>query len=376
MNTTTIESPRTCSYIPRNIKAVLLPQVSSRDVTAVNVKCNTGRGEKQLVIASVYLPLGAHEPCPTWELANLVNHCDTGDINIIIGTDANAHCLLWESKDTKDRGRALAEYLLETNLEILNRGCEPSFVTSRSQSVIDITLATWDISQYIMEWHVSKEVSLSDHKWIVYTLRCIVIETKTYRNPRLTNWALYNEELEDRLGTFVQSIPIEYKSTEDRENLRKKAWAKVHRRLSLFQSGQRKLFDSAKNTKKTEDSEAKEHRKEFKKELRKRKRETWRFFCSDITSTASATRLSSENSLEGLHTSTRFPKDRGSHLYSHLRRVRRTFTADYVSRQHKDYLPFQKGCIQHSTFPEGLSAGGKGSHGGKTGLGSEQLFPI
>ncbi|KAJ3665723.1 hypothetical protein Zmor_001204 [Zophobas morio] len=45
---TTIESPRTCVYIPRKIKAVLLPQVSSRDVTAVNVKCNIGRGEEQL----------------------------------------------------------------------------------------------------------------------------------------------------------------------------------------------------------------------------------------------------------------------------------------------------------------------------------------
>ncbi|KAJ3659244.1 hypothetical protein Zmor_010945 [Zophobas morio] len=27
-----------------------------------------------------------------------------------------------------------------------------------------------------------------------------------------------------------------------------------------------------------------------------------------------------------------------------------------VSRQHKDYLPFQKGCSQYSTFPEGLAA--------------------
>ena len=52
---TTIESPRTCIYIPRNIKVVLLPHVSSRDVTAVNVKCNIGRGEEQLVVASVYL---------------------------------------------------------------------------------------------------------------------------------------------------------------------------------------------------------------------------------------------------------------------------------------------------------------------------------
>ncbi|KAJ3654938.1 hypothetical protein Zmor_014089 [Zophobas morio] len=35
---TITESPRTCIYNPRNIKAVLLPQVSSRDVMAANVK--------------------------------------------------------------------------------------------------------------------------------------------------------------------------------------------------------------------------------------------------------------------------------------------------------------------------------------------------
>ncbi|KAJ3650105.1 hypothetical protein Zmor_021813 [Zophobas morio] len=69
-----------------------------------------------------------------------------------------------------------------------------------------------------MEWHVFKEASVSDHRWIItYTLKCIDIKTKTYRNPRLTNWALHNEELEDRQGTSVQSIPIEYKSTENSE---------------------------------------------------------------------------------------------------------------------------------------------------------------
>ena len=62
---TAIESPRTCIYIPRNTKAVFLPQVSPRDVTALNVKCNIGKDEEELVIISVHLPQGAYEPCPT-----------------------------------------------------------------------------------------------------------------------------------------------------------------------------------------------------------------------------------------------------------------------------------------------------------------------
>ncbi|KAJ3651936.1 hypothetical protein Zmor_017940 [Zophobas morio] len=117
-----------------------------------------------------------------------------------------------------------------------------------------------------------------------------------------------------------------------------------NRSLSLLQSGLRNHFDRAKNTKKTEDWVAyKDHRKEFKKELRKRKREMWRSFCR---------------------------------LYSHLRRVSRTFAADHVSMQHKDYLPCQKGCSRYSTFSEELGAGSKCRHGGKTGVGSGQLFPM
>ncbi|WP_255576943.1 hypothetical protein, partial [Enterobacter cloacae complex sp. 2DZ2F20B] len=98
----------------------------------------------------------------------------------------------------------------------------------------------------------------------MYTSKCIDMEIKTYRNPRLTNWALYNEELDDRLGTSVQSIPTEYISTEDIEKtltiindslmsayekscpLKKEGLGKGtpwwNRRLSLLQSGLRKLF--------------------------------------------------------------------------------------------------------------------------------------
>ncbi|KAJ3641668.1 hypothetical protein Zmor_028153 [Zophobas morio] len=100
------------------------------------------------------------------------------------------------------------------------------------------------------------------------------METNTYRNLRLTNWALYNEELDDRLETSVQSIPTEYKSIEDIEKtltiindslmsayekscpLKKEGMGKGtpwwNRRLSLLQSGLRKLFNRAKTLRKLE----------------------------------------------------------------------------------------------------------------------------
>jgi hypothetical protein len=50
------------------------------------------------------------------------------------------------------------EYIANSNLEIVNRGSEPTFVR---QQVIDITLSSASIWQEIVNWRVSKEVFLS-----------------------------------------------------------------------------------------------------------------------------------------------------------------------------------------------------------------------
>ena len=51
-------------------------------------------------------------------------------------------------------------------LDIMNRGNRPTFVTSNRQEVIDITIATIYASSYIKNWHVTEEVSYSDHRYI------------------------------------------------------------------------------------------------------------------------------------------------------------------------------------------------------------------
>jgi hypothetical protein len=55
------------------------------------------------------------------------------------------------------------EYIANSNLEILNWGSEPTFYTRVREQVIDITLSSASIWQEIVNWRVSKEVSLSDH---------------------------------------------------------------------------------------------------------------------------------------------------------------------------------------------------------------------
>jgi hypothetical protein len=79
------------------------------------------------------------------------------------------------------------EYLVSSNLNILNHGNEPTFVVSRKE-VIDLTLGTNKIANVVSNWHVSNETSLSDHRYICFQIGNISTNQVTYRNPRRTNW--------------------------------------------------------------------------------------------------------------------------------------------------------------------------------------------
>jgi hypothetical protein len=55
------------------------------------------------------------------------------------------------------------EFLNSTNLEILNRGNEPTFCSGGRLEVTDITLESFRLLESIIGWEVSLEPSLSDH---------------------------------------------------------------------------------------------------------------------------------------------------------------------------------------------------------------------
>lgn len=59
---------------------------------------------------------------------------------------------------------------------------------NRYQKVLDLILCTAHCSDYINSWHVSEELSCSDHRHILYELSDLVLLTISDRNPRVTNW--------------------------------------------------------------------------------------------------------------------------------------------------------------------------------------------
>ena len=99
---------------------------------------------------------------------------------------------MWGSSDVNTRGEALLEYLAGTHLEVLNRGNEPTFVNRIRREVIDLTLATRNISTLVSDWRVSGDILLSDHRMIRLNIGADAkVKNTPRRNPRLTDWESY-----------------------------------------------------------------------------------------------------------------------------------------------------------------------------------------
>ncbi|KAI5630940.1 endonuclease-reverse transcriptase domain-containing protein [Phthorimaea operculella] len=190
-------------------------------------------------------------------------------VMVIISADSNAHHIIWGSEKSNARGDELFHYLLTTGLNIINRSSEPTFVTKRAQTIIDLTFATEYISRHILDWHVSKEISCSDHRWIIFTLNIMVSSAEPRRIPRKMDRVRYRTLTAENLkgiaipryattaeidthnnqitGTlmncFEQTCPLvtPRRGTAVRNNWWSPDLEKLRRKL-------RKLFNRAKNT--------------------------------------------------------------------------------------------------------------------------------
>ena len=62
------------------------------------------------------------------------------------------------------------EYMVSTNLNILNKGNEPTFLNVRRRQVIDLTPRTTLVGKLVSDWLVSSEESPSDHRYICFKI--------------------------------------------------------------------------------------------------------------------------------------------------------------------------------------------------------------
>jgi len=188
------------------VKAQRLVQFTSRDLTAVLVTHRVGGIAKTIVLASAYLPYDSSDLPPSTELADLVEYCKEQERPLLVGCDTNAHHICWGNSNTNRRGEALLEYLITTDLDILNTGNSPTFVVSSRQEVIDISLASNDLAQEIINWKVTDEKSLSDHRHIHFSLQSDRPQISAWRNLRATRWNSFRANLRSRMGGRMTSL--------------------------------------------------------------------------------------------------------------------------------------------------------------------------
>jgi len=125
---------------------------------------------------------------PSKELEELVRRKNENQ-NLAVGCNSSTHHSVWGSTNCNSRKEALLEFPNSSNLEILNRGNEPTFCSGGIMEVIDIILGSLRLLESITGWEVSSEPSLSDHGHILFTLWGSV-PVRLIRNPRGTNWGL------------------------------------------------------------------------------------------------------------------------------------------------------------------------------------------
>jgi hypothetical protein len=300
------KNARTCIYVRNGIDAWPLQTYNFRDLTAVKIHTGKGAEKRALIVTSAYLPYEERDPVHQ-KLRDLVDHSCSQNLEIIIGCDTNSHHTVWGSSNINKRGEKLLEYLASSPLQIMNNGNKPTFVNRRRGEVIDITLASNNASKNIIQWHVSDEITLSDHRYICFSYRTHHKKEMTCRrNPRNTLWDKYQldlkVELGDAKGGLNSIIDIEFEA-DNIERAINKAWSancpenyvvanKVPwwtKELAKLRQKTRTAFNRAAKTKQFDRYYT--LLTEYSKAVRKAKRESWREHCGQLESLPKSMRL-------------------------------------------------------------------------------------
>lgn len=191
---------RTCIIGTKNVSITLLPQFCDGDTTSILVNTGTDGLNEEFVMSSSYMPGDTNVCRPGIMVSTLVNFCSDSGRPLILGCDANSHHTLWGSTDINKYGQELAEYLATTDLEILNKGNTPTFVTSSRSEVLDVTFATRSMLERVRNWHVSNDETLSDHKEINFNILTCAQNSQLFRNPRNTDWTQFSSILNELLN--------------------------------------------------------------------------------------------------------------------------------------------------------------------------------
>ena len=138
-------------------------------------------------------------------MASFCNILQRNNTKGIMCIDTNSWSTLWNSDSTNARGHLMDKWILGNNLDILNTEKTPTFLTSRAQSIIDVSLA-YKAKNHISNWHVKNQHFFSDHRCIQF-----ILFSKEFVPPtvQVTSWPSFRNALnleEKRYKLWTRSI--------------------------------------------------------------------------------------------------------------------------------------------------------------------------
>ncbi|XP_057656710.1 uncharacterized protein LOC130894130 [Diorhabda carinulata] len=89
----------------------------------------------------------------------------------VIGGDFNAKSPQWGMSYSDRRRHIVTEWIATNDFTVLNKGEAPTFERRGYGSILDLTLATGNVSSCIANWKVLDEESLSDHNYISFDIK-------------------------------------------------------------------------------------------------------------------------------------------------------------------------------------------------------------
>ncbi|MCP3666940.1 MAG: hypothetical protein GY696_31350 [Gammaproteobacteria bacterium] len=287
----------------------MLTNLTGRDECAILVRIRIGGQIRKVCFASIYLPSdGVRHPSEGF--CNIVEWCSNRNIELVVGCDSNSHHTVWGSRDNNNRGDALAEYLVSSDLSVINRGGEPTFVAMQRQSMIDITLVSRGILDSVEGWQVSDEPSLSDHRYIHFSIKSEPQPPGVFRNPKSTDWDQYRgslasmidggrgghftvDDIEREVTAFNTAVISSYHTAcpvRRVRRFRKVPW--WDRELATLRRDSRRLFRRAQASGAQDAwNDYRDCLRQYKRDIKNKKTMAWRKFCSEVESTPEASRM-------------------------------------------------------------------------------------
>ena len=287
---------RSCIVIPDGLNFLYMDNLSSPDTCTGILKCNEGN----IMMISSYMDYAEMQADD--KLIEALEYAKAKGYQALVGCDSNSQSTLWGNRKSNQRESVVLDLLVNQGLDLANVGSAPTYSRSNAESVIDLTLHTNGLN--IVDWKVSEDDMLSDHRLITFRIDKVGLKKKAKkaRNLKKANWNRFRESLNSKFcfstKHYWTEADLEEESKamtklitdaldivaplKERESKGNPLWGNLDFRIL---SNKVKAARRRQNRKPTEANIAKykQYRQELKCFKRKHEAQRWQNFCENLT---------------------------------------------------------------------------------------------